>query len=89
MSLPLLLSGGPGDTQLVGASGWNQLPTLAGAAGVGRAGPAMYGVKMELGYMGDKKKLQGTRHHVVPQVLSSVAGLPSSFYLSESFYGCL
>ena len=49
----------------------------------------MYGVKMELGYMGDKKKLQGTRHHVVPQVLSSVAGLPSSFYLSESFYGCL
>lgn len=42
MGLPLLLSGGPGDTGPLGASGWDSLPLSlrAGAAGVGRAGQA-------------------------------------------------
>lgn len=35
MGLPLLLSGGPGDTGPVGVSGWNSLPTLSGTAAVG------------------------------------------------------
>lgn len=37
-----------------------------------------------LGYMRwDKKKIQGTNHHVVPQVSSSPADLPSYLYFSE------
>ena len=38
IGLPLLLSGGPGGPGPVAAPGWSQAPTLAGAAGAGRAG---------------------------------------------------
>lgn len=42
-----------------------------------------------LGCTGDKGKCQGTCCHVVPQVLRSLASLPFSFHVSESFNCCL
>lgn len=50
IALPLLRSGGPGGPRPVGTSGWSQAPTLAGAAGAGRA--ARDGVKMGFPQLG-------------------------------------
>lgn len=45
--------------------------------------PLQYAVQ---GYIGDKKKTQGTHHIVIPQFLKSLAHVPFSFQFSESFY---